>query len=165
MATLDFTSSITGEYNLMLTDRSDYTGVTVNNRYWVIIKSDGTEMEFNWPIANGVNMTIPIDKDYAFVVKLAINYDPPTNTQGLSKIKNLLVAPFISDIIYDLRKKQVDLLFEKNTQEEAHKLLKRIELISSFYEAAVWLTSTDILASQQALDMGNDQANNLKCEI
>lgn len=162
---VNFESSINDDNDLVLKDTTDYGGTVVSNRYWVLTKSDGQITALSHPIIEGATLTIPIDKDYAYIIKLALNYNPTTNTEGYKKEKNVLVAPFLSGIIYDLRKKFQGLLLENEREEKARNLLEKLEFIDAYMEAAIRLLSTDVLASQQALDFGNDYGNEFKCEL
>lgn len=165
MAIVNFTTSMLGLDKLILTDTTDYQGETVSNRYWIITKSNADIIEEAHPIIEGLTKEIEIDKDYAFVVKLALNYNTATGASSANKTKNVLVAPNLANDLYDLRKKFLDENGDCDCGEMDEKLLNDIELIDGFSEAAVNLISTDIVAAQKALDKANDLSNKYKCNI
>lgn len=162
---VNFESSLDESNNLVLEDTTDYNDNVISNRYWVLTDFEGTLITINHPLIEGNTKVVPLKRDQAYAIKLSLNYNPLTNTESYKKEKNVLVAPFLTEIIYDLRKSFIGLLLENQRSEKTLNLLKEIELIDAFMEAAIRLLSTDLVASQQALDKGNDQANDIKCNL
>lgn len=164
--TLIFTSeySTTDNSKLILTDTTDYGLTPINNRRWVIQKADGVTAKIDAPVSIGNVITFTLDKDYALIIRLQVNYNPDIDESGLSKTKNVLAANNLSSAIYDIRKNFVNAYHEKKDNKlELEELLSNVELADSFYEAAINLVSTDIKGAQDALDLGNAQAILCNC--
>lgn len=163
---VNFTSeySTTDSTKLILTDTSEYNDTVIVNRQWVITKSNGVVTKIDAPIIGSSAVVITLDKDYSIIVKLRLNYNPAVDDSGFTKSRNILAANILSSKIYDLRKNFVVAFHAKDrTDKELMDLLEDIELADSFYEAAVNLVSTDIIAAQDALDLGNNQATLCNC--
>ncbi len=161
----NFTATVLDTNTLILTDTSDYEESTVTNRYWIITDVEGVVRLLPSPVINGLTIEVPMEKDSAVLVKLAFSYDPATDSSAYNKVKNVLFSPVIIDAIYDLRKKFVDLLLIDKPKDKVISLLNKLELIDAFSEAAIRLISTDMLAAQQALNMGNEQAKEFNLEL
>lgn len=161
----NYSSSLNVNGKLVLKDKSIYEGATITNRYWLLVDAEGNLTEVNSPIVNGAGdetVIDNIDKDMALSIRLAFNYTPSTGEYVHSKVKNVLFSPYLTDILYDIRKRFVDVLLDKDKESEYEKLLHDIDMIDAYNEAAISLLSTDIKGSQIALDMGNDYANEYK---
>lgn len=98
------------------------------------------------------------DKDSVYLITLSIEYSVDEDNYTDQKTKNVLIAIRLPKKIYDMRYSLI-----KKDCSEACKLsdfIKEIELIDSFYQAALNLTSTDVLRAQKNLDTGNSLINN-----
>ena len=164
----NFTTSLNNNNKLVLKDTSSYDGVTVTNRYWLIVDAEGNTTEILSPIVNGTGdetVISDIDRDMSLSISVAYNYIPSTGESTYLKSKNVLYSPVITEILYDIRKVFVDTLLDKDKEPEYDKLLNDIEMIDAYNEASINLLSTDLKGSQLALDMGNDYANEYKGKI
>jgi hypothetical protein len=164
--TLTFTSeySTTDKSKLILVDTTDYGLTPITNRQWVIQKADGTTSKIDASVLIGNTITFTLDKDYALIIRLQVNFNPAIEYSGLSKTKNILAANNLSSALYDIRKDFVNQYWvKKDNKLELEELLSNVELADSFYDSAVNLVSTDIKAAQDALDLGNAQAILCNC--
>lgn len=155
MAIISFNATIE-EGNLVLTNTSDLEGAVLLSNFWSIEDVTG---EVDLIPITADPLVYELKKDSALLVKLLYGYDAITDNAIYSKVDHVLAAPVLSDIIYDLRKKHVDLLMDSEKREKAKELLELINDVECYYDDAVVLVSSDRLASQMALDMGNDHAN------
>lgn len=165
---INFTASIirTNDlYYLRLKDESDLDGITMTNRYWILVNSEGENSQILHDLDAGDSVDILLNRDVALQVDLKYNFNPTDGTSTYSKRKNVLGSPFLAEILYDLRKKFVDILLDKNKEEQTKEYIEDLELIDSCNEASITLISVDLESSQKALDMGNDKANKYKTII
>lgn len=161
----NFTATIKEGNILELKDTSILDATVITNRYWFITDIDGNRIEIPFPIVDGETYDYTLDKDIAVVIQVVYNYSTVTGAIGYSKIKNVLACPKLSGIIYDLRKKFLDVLLNKDRIDEVKPLIEDIEMLDNFYEAATRLISTDVKSAQLAIDMGNDMANKYMCNV
>lgn len=168
MTTVNFSTLLDINNKLILIDNSVYDNIPPTNRYWILVDAEGNRTEILSTIVNGTGDEQRIDDlelDSSLVITLAFGYVPSTGDSDDSKTKNVLYSPNLTEALYDLRKKYVDTLLDKDKEPEWEKLLKDIELIDAFNQASITLLSTDVKGSQLALDMGNDLVNKYKGEI
>lgn len=154
--------AVSEQIKLVLTDVTDYTDVpTVLPRTWIIIHADGRKEVIPAPQKD---YTYLVSKDEALAVRLVLNYNPADERLGFSTLKNVLVSPYITDKLYQLRRKMLD-LFVARTAPRSVNLRDNIAWISGLEEAALSTISTDLVKCQEALDLANQYADQIKCDL
>jgi len=165
---VNFISSIDDSstpYKLILTDTTVYDaqeGPVIHSKYWIITRADGSREVISSPLGE---LSYEIKKDEAIIVQFALNYVPTTKAMDYFKQKSILVSPYLSMILYDMRKHLTDSYNGKKSDKEFKSFLEELNLITAFEKASRSLISTDIVAAQKALDYGNDKACTCKYTV
>lgn len=161
---VNFSTSIEtlgGQPKLILTDTTDYTGTDTltGEKTWIITKSDASKQIL--PNPSGI-LEYPLTEDLALAIELVVNYEPDNELSWYSKSKNVLASYYLTSALYDMRKDLLDLYNKNCNPKDVKRLISHLTLTATFEEASRAMLSTDIIATQKALDLGIREVDNYK---
>lgn len=146
---------------IILTDTTEYDEeFVVTQRSWTISDTTGVLDEV-FPVALTDKVaTYTLDGDHALIIKMNIN--KTLISPGISKSINVLAANTLFGALYDLEKRFLDIRINMN-EKQMKEFIHDLKVSEYFYKSARRLISTDITASQKALDAGNQQSIICNC--